>query len=177
MCQFLPVHKKSSISFTCYLTIATVTEYNLQKYPFKNYLYSRSAINQSILSSFERFHTQLVWVFLALSLNVFLIQKVPIGKDCRVRTEKRPKRHSKCALSVFINCKNSVSHQSFLNLSYNTVSSVELEWLGRRKFWNYAALEVKWGKRVDSEKSSQKKTIWQTSKITKIFHYWIDSCL
>ena len=34
MCQFLPVHKKSSISFTCYLTIATVTEYNLQKYPF-----------------------------------------------------------------------------------------------------------------------------------------------
>ena len=34
MCQFMPVHTKSSISFMFFLTIATVTEYNLQKYPF-----------------------------------------------------------------------------------------------------------------------------------------------
>ena len=37
---------------------ATVTENNLQKYPFWNCLYSKSTINQSIFLSCERFHTE-----------------------------------------------------------------------------------------------------------------------
>ena len=98
---------------------------------------------------------------------------MPIGKDCSARTEKKPKIHSKRALSELINCKNSVSHQSFLKFFFTKLFPL----------WNYNDLEggrpsfetmQLWKlseERLDSEKSSQKKTIWQTSKITKTFHY------